>query len=171
MRRKPSPTADHEAGLIRFAWWASFFATLILTLVIGLAQTAQARTAPAIATVPAAATILPLVYDEDFEDEAESSEDEAYECDEEIEECDEGDPGEGAGDGPEAPLECVLSSAHATVFVSGGHDRVRLQVRYTTTAPTPVTVDYGLHGRRGSLFLGSEKKRFGRKGVLRLAEN
>ena len=31
-----------------------------------------------------------------------------------------------------------------------------------------MAIEYGLHGARGSLFLGKAKKRLGRKGVLRL---
>jgi hypothetical protein len=172
MRRKPSPTADHEADLASFAWGISFFVTLTLVVALGLAHSAQARTVPAAAAIlPATAAVLPA-DDEDFEDE--SSEDEGfegYECDEEIEECEEDESGDEPGDGPEAPAECVLSSAQATAFAAANHDRVRLQIRYTATAPTAVTVDYGLHGRKGALFLGSEKKRLGRKGVLRLTKN
>jgi hypothetical protein len=170
MRRKPSPTADHEADLARFAWGISFFVTLALVVALGLAHSAQARTVPA---AVATAAVLPA-DDEYFEDEAESSEDEgfeAYECDEEIEECDEVDPDEDPGDGPEAPAECVLSSAQATAFAAANHDRIRLQISYKATVPTAVTVDYGLHGSKGALFLGSEKRRVGKKGVLRLTKN
>jgi hypothetical protein len=172
MRRKPSPTADHEADLARFAWWISFFVTLTLVVTLGLAHSAQAQTAPA-AILPATAAALPA-DDEDFEGEAESSEDEGfegYECDEEIEECEEDESGDGPGGGPEAPAECVLTSVKAAVFAAGNRDRVRLQIHYKTTAPTAVIVDYGLHGSKGALFLGSERKRFGKKGVLRLSRN
>ena len=47
---------------------------------------------------------------------------------EEDEECEE------EGD-PEAPPECLLSSAEATVFASANRDKVRLQVRYTDLLP------------------------------------
>jgi len=173
MRRKPSPTADHEADLARFAWWISFFVTLTLVVALGLAHSAQARTVPAAATLPATA-VAAVADDEYFEDEAESSEEEdfeSYECDEEFEECDEVDPDEEPGEGPEAPAECVLSSAQATAFAAANRDRVRLQINYKATVPTTVAVDYGLHGSKGALFLGSEKKRVGKKGVLRLSKN
>jgi len=173
MRRKPSPAVDREADLARFAWWISFFATLTLVVTLGLAHSAQARTVPAAAAVLPATAAAPSADDEDLEDEAESSEDEdfeGYECEEEIEEC-EDESGESPGDDPEAPAECVLTSAKAAVSAAGNHDRVRLQVHYKATAPTTVTVDYGLHGSKGSLFLGSEKKHFGRQGVLRLSRN
>ncbi len=71
MRRKPSPTADHETDLARFAWWVSFFVTLTSVVTLGLAHSAQARTVPA-ALLPASAAVLPAVDGEDFEDEAES---------------------------------------------------------------------------------------------------
>jgi hypothetical protein len=68
----------------------------------------------------------------------------------------------------EAPPECLLSSAEPAILVSGNADRVRLQVRYASASPTKVAITYGLHGSKGSLYLGDEKKRFGTKGVLRL---
>lgn len=173
MRRKPSPTADREADLARFAWWISFFVTLTLVVALGFAHSAPARTVPTAVALPAIAAV-PAADEEGFEGEAESSEDEdfeSYECDEEIEECDEVDPDEDPGERPEAPAECVLSSARATAFAAANRDRVRLQISYMATAPTTVTVDYGLHGSKGALFLGSERKRVGRKGVLRLTRN
>ena len=48
---------------------------------------------------------------------------------------------------------------------------VRLQVRYTTSSPTTVAVAYGLHGGKGSLYLGDDKKHFGKRGVLRLSRH
>ncbi len=110
-------------------------------------------------------SVLAAPADEEEEGEAAASEEEeieAEECEEEEEgECDE-------EDGVEAPAECLLSTAEPTIFASGNRDKVRLQIRYTTASPTAVAIDYGLHGSKGSLFLGSEKKRFGKKGVLRL---
>ena len=41
-------------------------------------------------------------------------------------------------------------------------------MRYDTSAPAAVAVDYGLRGGKGSLYLGGEKKQFARHGVLRL---
>ena len=88
----------------------------------------------------------------------------------EVEECEvnEADECVVTEEGAEVPEECLLSSAEATVFASGNSDKVRLQLRYTATTPTAVAVAYGLHGSKGSLYLGEEKKRFGKKGVLRL---
>ena len=57
-----------------------------------------------------------------------------------------------------------MSNAEATVSAAANRDQVRLQLRYQTTTPTTVAVDYGLHGSKGALYLGGEKKRFGKGG-------
>jgi hypothetical protein len=165
MRRRVTAIAADEAAAVRFAWWAAFFATLTLIAVLGIAKSAQALTVPPTGTPGIVAAPVPPAAEED--DEAEASEDEGFEFEEceEDEECEEGE------DGLEAPQECLLSNAEATVFATANKDKVRLQVRYTTTAPTAVAVDYGLHGRKGSLYLGGEKKKFAREGVLRLTKN
>jgi hypothetical protein len=140
------------------------FLCAILALVGALAPTGSAA---ALTPTPPdgldATTILAAVEDEE-EGEAEASEEEILEsedCDPEEEECEE----ESAG---EAPPECLLTSVRPTILVSAASGRVRLQVRYAASSPVAVAVSYGLHGAKGSLFLGSERKRFGKKGVLRL---
>jgi len=164
MRRKPTAAAGDDTHAVRLAWWASFLATLALVALLGLAKSAQALTLPD----PGAAPVLAAPPDEDQEGEAEASEGEELEaegCEEEEEgECEE-------EDGVEAPPDCLLSSAQATVFASGNRDEVRLQIRYATTSPTAVAVDYGLHGAKGSLYLGGGKRRFGKQGVLRLSRS
>jgi hypothetical protein len=166
MRRRHSAHGGDEAAAIRFAWWAAFFATLSLVAVLGLAKSAQAMTLPGTPAPGALATLAPPAAEES-EDEAEASEDEGFEdeeCEEDEEECEEEfGPGE-------APQECLLTSAQTTAAAAANKDKVRLQIRYTTSTPTAVTVEYGLHGGKGSLFLGSEKKHFGRRGVLRLTK-
>jgi hypothetical protein len=167
MRRKPG-LASPDAHAARIAWWASFLATVVLIAILGLARSAQALTLPAGAEagpLTAAATAPPV---EEDEEEAEAGEDEELEGEEceaedesEVEECEE----EGAA---EAPQECLLSSADATVSTSS--DKVRLRLRVTTILPTAVAVDYGLHGAKGSLYLGGEKKRVVAKGVLLLTK-
>lgn len=102
------------------------------------------------------------------EGEAAASEDEGLEIEEECEEEEPGECAEDSDGGPEAPAECLLTSVDPIVFASGNSDKVQLRLRYATTSPTVVKVEYGSHGAKGSLFLGSEKKRFGRQGVLRL---
>lgn len=168
MRRKP--TSVTAAPVVRIAWWASFLATLALVAILSLAKSAQAL-APPTASVDPTFLLAPAGGEEEAEEdgEAEASEDEGLEA----EECEAGageEECEGES-GVEAPAECLLSSAQAKIFASGNRDEVRLQVRYTTTSPTAVAVDYGLHGAKGSLYLGGEKKKFGRKGVLRLSKD
>jgi hypothetical protein len=168
MRQKHSAIAGDEAIAIRFAWWAAFFATLTLVVVLGIAKSAQALTMPPTGTPGTVAAPAASAADEESEDEeAETSEDEYFgeECEEGEEECEEGEDGL-----EEAPAECLLSSAEATVTASASKDKVRLQVRYATFSPTVVAVDYGLHGSKGSLYLGGEKKQFARHGVLRLTK-
>jgi len=141
-------------------------ALLPLLALLCLAPSAQALTLPGPVGF-AAPDALAAAEAEPEEDEAAASEEEGVEIEEE---CEEEEPGECAEDssGPEAPLECVLTTLRPTVFAFGDSDKVRLQISYTTTSPASVKVDYGLHGSKGSLFLGSERKRFGRKGVLRV---
>jgi hypothetical protein len=155
-----------EDAAVRFAWWAAFFATLTLVAVLGIAKSAQALTVPPMG--PPGVVAAPAPPADEFE-EAEASEDEGFEdqnCGvEEGEEC------EDESGGPEAPQECLLTSAQASVAVAANHDRVRLQVRYATSTPTAASVDYGLHGGKGSLYLGGEKERLAKQGVLRLTKN
>jgi hypothetical protein len=146
------------------AWTASFLATLTLVAILAMAKSAQAFTVPAAPGITAIAAAAPPA-DEEAEDEAEASEGEEPEA----EECEVGEEEECEDEaGPEAPQECLLSSAEATIDASTDRAKVRLLVRYTTSTPTAVAVEYGLHGAKGSLYLGSEKKHFGRQGVLHL---
>lgn len=164
MRRKPPALASDEAAAVRFAWWAAFFATLTLIVVLGIARSAQALTLPPAATAGTITALAPA--DEEDEEEAEASEDEGFEA----EECEEGEGCEDEG-GLDAPPECLLSSAEPTISASANNDRVRLRVRYTASEPTAVAVAYGLHGAKGSLYLGGEKEELSRQGVLRLTKS
>ncbi len=167
MRRRVTAATADEATAIRFAWWAAFFATLTLIAVLGIAKSAQAMTLPPTGTPGTVAAPAPPAFDESEDEEAEASEREDFEdeeCEEDEEECEE------VGDATEAPAECLLSSAEATVTASANKDQVRLQVRYETSSPTAVAVEYGLHGSKGSLYLGGERKQFARHGVLRLTK-
>jgi hypothetical protein len=164
MRRRHIAQADDEAAAARFAWWAAFFATLTLVAVLGLAKSAQALTVPG----PGSPGVLAAPpFDEEAEDEAEASEDEGFE----VEECEDDEECEEEAGPGEAPQECLLTSAQVTVTTSAHKDQVRLQVRYTTSAPTAVSLSYGLHGGKGSLYLGDEKKYLGKQGVLRLTKD
>ncbi len=167
MRRKPG-LASPDAHAARIAWWAAFLATVVLIALLSLVRSAQALT-PAgggEAGAHAGAAAAPPIWED--EEEAEASEEEELEW----EECEAEDEAEAveceAEDAAEAPGECLLSSADATV--SASRDKVRLRLRVTTTLPTAVAVDYGLHGAKGSLFLGSEKKRVVAASVMHLTK-
>lgn len=154
--------APAEAGRVtRFAWLISFLATLTLVAILALAKSAQALTVAG-AGGPAAATASAPPFDLESEEEGEEEEFEVEECEEDEEECE----GE-AGGGVRAPEECLLTSAQATVFASSAQDKLRLVVHYTTSTPALVAVDYGLHGSRGSLYLGQSREQFAKSGVLR----
>jgi len=164
MRRKPSAAAAPDAA-VRFAWGAAFFLTLTLVAILGLAHSAQAVT---LASSEAATAALISPDDEEIETEAEAAEESEFE----VEECLTGEEEECEDEsGLEAPEDCLLITAEATVFAFPNSDRVRLQVRYAAISPTAVGVDYGLHGGKGSLFLGGDRKRPASKGVLRLTRS
>jgi ribosomal protein L12E/L44/L45/RPP1/RPP2 len=161
MRVRHPTVAPAEAGRVtRFAWLISFLATLALVAILALAKSAQALTlAGAGGPGTAAASAPPF----DFESEEDEEEEfEVEECEEDEEECE-----DEAGGGAEAPEECLLNSAQATVFASSAQDKLRLVVHYTTSTPALVAVDYGLHGSRGSLYLGQSRKQFAKSGVFR----
>lgn len=65
------------------------------------------------------------------------------------------------------PEECMLRSARARLFTYSSQNKVRLVIRYTSFSAADVTVEYRLNGSRGSLKLGSAKRRFAKKGVFR----
>jgi hypothetical protein len=145
----------------------------VLLVLLCLAPSAQALSVPPLGfDLPG---VLAAPPGEEEEGEAETSEEEELFAEEDCEEEEPGECEEDLEEGPEAPAECLLSSVHPTAFASGNSGKVRLQIRYTTSSPAAVKVDYGLRGAKGSLFLGSEKKRFGKQGVLtlsrRLTEN
>ncbi len=152
---------DHATAL---AWWLALLATLALIALLGIARSAQAQTAPATSALPPIA-LVPAFDEEDEEAEAEASEDEEGEFGCEVDEggCEE--------ETALAPQECLVQSADPTVLVIPNRDRVRLAVRYSTSTPTVVSLDYGLHGSRGSLHLGAAQKRIGSRGVLRLSKS
>ncbi len=162
MRWRHTGSSDDSARAVRFAGTVSFLATLTLIAVLAMAKSAQALTVAA----PAGKLAVPaLPAPEADEGEGEEGESGSEECEEgEEEECEE-------GGGSEAPSECLLSSAEATIFATANRDRLRLQVRYSTTTPSSVAVEYGLHGGKGALFLGDKRERFAKQGVLRLVRH
>jgi hypothetical protein len=166
MRWRHDTTAEEGAGLVRFAWLVSFFATLSLVAILALAKSAQALPVLDPANLPTAAVSAPADIDAEEEEEEEELF-EIEECEIDDEECEaEVEDEEGAA----APDECLLTSADASVFASGSHDKLRLVVRYTAVEPTLVAVDWGLHGSKGSLYLGQSKQQFGRSGAFHQTE-
>jgi hypothetical protein len=164
MRWRHDTAAEEGAGMARFAWLVSFFATLSLVAILALAKSAQALPLdpgdlPVVAAATPPAEIDSAGEEEEFELEECEFDDE--ECETEVED---------EGGGSIAPDECLLTSAEATVFAAGAQDKLRLVIRYTAVAPTLVTVSWGLHGSKGSLYLGQTKQQFGRSGVFRQTE-
>jgi hypothetical protein len=168
MRRKRSTADAEEAQLIRFAWWASFFATVALIVVLGLARSAQAMTVPS--GDPLAATVALATPDDEEESEDEEefefAECEASEDEGEEEECET----EAEEEEAEAPRECVLSSASATVTAATHSDKVRLVIRYTAFSPGAIQIVYWLRGAKGPLSLGTDRSQLGKQGVIRDTE-
>jgi hypothetical protein len=152
---------------------------LLLTLLLLSGLLLAASTAHALPTVP---PLGPLGLEDEGEAEEELTPSEVacaeaqaeYERDElseaEVEEiCAEDEAGEGNdANASRAPEECRLRSARARVVAYEARNRVRLTVGYTTYVPTMATVDYRLAGGRGSLHLGTARRRLGRSGVIRL---
>jgi hypothetical protein len=134
--------------------------------VLGFAASAQALSVPG-PGLPIPPTLLAAPFEEEEEEvDADASEDEELEA----EACEDGEEAECEEweHDAQASTECPLTGVEATVLASGNRDRIRLQVRYASAFPTAVSIAYGLRGADGSLFLGSARKRFDGKGVLRL---
>jgi hypothetical protein len=143
-------------------------ATLLWTLlaIALLAALIFVRQAEAVTSPPQAATAN-SVEDEEFELEEES---EGEEGEEEEFEDEEDDEELGIGGPLLLPPECLLHTAQAQVAASASNGLVRLAIRYTSYAPTDVSLDYWLKGSKGSLRLKGAKRHFGRQGVVREEE-
>lgn len=165
MRRQPPATGT--APGVRLASWTACFATIALIAILGLARSAQAANLlpvgePANSSPAAPPESEELAGEEDEEElegeECELAEEEGEECEEE------------AGASAEAPRECLLTSAQATVSAGIASDRLQLVVRYTTSTPTTVALDYWLRGSKGPLSLGQQHKHLGSHGTLHQTE-
>ncbi len=166
MKRKRNSADLEEGQLIRLAWWASFFATVALIAILGLARSAQALTLPA-GDPPATASVFVPAEEEESEDEeeGENSECEFAEEEGEEEEC-EAEAEEVGAEAP-PPRECILAGASATVSADRNGDKLRLVIRYTAYAPGSIQVAYWLRGGKGPLSLGNNHDRIGARGVIR----
>lgn len=140
---------------------------LILLLSALLAVPAKGAVRPPVASPDVHGALRALGAPEVIEAEAEEVEggeeeaSEAEECEVGEEECEAEEGGE-----EEAPEECLLASAQATVEANAHADRLHVSIRYRTFQPAAVTVTYQLRGSAGSAHLGAVQAHFGRKGVF-----
>jgi len=156
------PLAARESHAVRFAWWASFLATIALVALLGLARSAQAAT-----VADPLLSVLTLPAGAEADEEAEAA---AEEEGEGLEECEEPDEEEECEEAAEVDDSCVLKSAEATILVLPFRNEVKLTLRYSTFSPAVVKVRYSLRGGRGRLKMGGESRRFGYRGVFRETE-
>jgi len=140
--------------------WALSAIALLGILTFGLQAVVASSPAPAQAESTAA----------ELEGEVEFGEEWEFEVEEDEEDEDEFEPGGTAG--PTAlPPECVLSTASVDVIAVPDHERMQLNLRYTAENPTGIGVEYWLKGSKGSLQLGSVKRKLGTRGVLHLSRH
>jgi hypothetical protein len=157
--------SERESHAVRFAWWASFFATIALIAILGLARSAQAAETP----LSGALSTAPSAPSHEAEDEFEEGEEEELEACEEAEEAgEECEPRSRSAE--EVPDACMLQSAEATAALLPAHDQVQVTLRYTALAPAVVSIRYSLRGGKGAVKMGSASHRFSRKGVFRETE-
>jgi hypothetical protein len=155
----PSSPAQ-AARLLRLAWLLSFTVTLAAIAVLLLAKSAQAAETGSGGTPVSPLLSVGLVDDEPEEDEGEYEEEEEGE-EEELEE-------EEAS--VEPPAECGLRTARATVVADASQSKLRTQISYTSFAPVRVAIGFRLHGGKGSLTVGRERKRLSYAGVVHASE-
>jgi hypothetical protein len=156
-----SPARAEGARSLRAAWLASFAITIVVIAALLFAKSAQA----AITIGPIEVPVTPLAGDPPEEDEEEAEADEeAEEDEEELEE------EEGARASAEAPEECGLRTARASVVADESQSRVRTQVSYTSFAPVKVAIDFKLTGPKGRVTISRERKRLSYSGVVHDSE-
>jgi hypothetical protein len=139
--------------------WVLSAIVLLGIATFGLQAIAASSPTPAQAESTSAELEDEVEFDEEWEfEEVEEEDDEEFE------------PGGTAG--PAAlPPECVLSTASVDVIAVPDHGRVQLNLRYTAENPTGIGVEYWLKGSKGSLQLGSVKRKLGTQGVLHLSRH
>lgn len=160
---------------------------LVLIGAIAAVQAVPAAAASLAGPVPLAGTV-PLVTpsaqtsgaEEDEEFEAEEDEVEFEDCEggefefeeeeeeeAELEECGEEETGKD-GAAVTAPTACRVRRAESSITTLPDSDRVLLMIRYTTYAPSSVSVGLKLKDGNGSLAIEHATKHLGRQGVLHL---
>jgi hypothetical protein len=157
----PAPEAASSRSL-RLAWLLSFAITLAVIAALLLAKSAQASGIGAGEAPVSPLAPIALLDDEQEEEEEESELEEAEEGEEEELEEEETTL--------EAPTECGLRTARAAVVADESQARVRTQISYTSFAPVRVAIEFRLHGGKGSLTIGRERKRLSYAGVVHGSE-
>lgn len=178
-RNTDTTAHNHSDRIARAAWFCAFVLPLALAALLLGVKSAQAASPTPGAT--------PFAFEEEFELEAEGEEGDAQleaefaqeECDIAEEEATEGEitaaeakevcteaeetaREAAAGPSSTAPARCALRSAHAHAVLH--RHRLKLTIGYTSSAPTPVTIQV----RAGAKRIASIHRHLGRTGVLRI---
>lgn len=177
MNRSTETTAhDHTARIARLAWFCAFVLPLILVGLLLGAKSAQAASPTPV--------IVPFALEDDeeelgFEDEGEELEDEdefaEAECEIAEEELEEGlltetdvkelcTPLTTPNGAADASGACPLRSARARAVEN--HNRLKVTVGYTSSAPTRATIEL----RSGNKRLATVHRKLSRSGVLRIVK-
>jgi hypothetical protein len=162
MSEKNHNSAAPSARMTRIAWLVCFVIPMLILALLAVAKPAAALTARAPGATQLLAPTLAAATEADAETSEEGSGEEADGSDEESEDEEEGEEEEFA------PEECLLESASSRVVALPAQGKVHLTLRYSMLSPAGVAVDYRLAGKRGSLDLGTTRRRFGSQGVLQL---
>lgn len=181
MDRSTDTTAhNHSDRIARTAWFCAFVVPLALAALLLGVKSAQAAS-------PASGPV-PLAFEEESELEAEGEEGEAQleaefaheECEIAEEEAAEGEitaaetkevcaeaeeTAKEAAAGPSSIAgQCALRSAHAHPVLR--HNHLKLTIGYTSSSPTPATVEV----RSGAKHLALVHRHLGKSGVLRITK-
>jgi hypothetical protein len=172
---------DSTARIARAAWFCAFVLPLILAALLLGVKSAQAASPPP--------GVVPFAFEEELELEAEASEEEdaeeteaefaEAECEIAEEEAAEGEIGDAeakevckeaeefvreakAGNSSSAAAQCPIRSGSAHAATHRG--RLKLTIGYTSSTPTPATIEIRSGGRR----IASVHRKLGKSGVLRI---
>lgn len=152
---------------MRIAWCALLSLLIVLFAARPAAAASVGAGPPTLGAGPLFGLPIPLAGDDEAEDE-EFDEEELEESEEEVAEEDEEAEAE---ESALPPTDCLLQTTRAKVSVYAAKNKVRLQIRYTSTAPTDATVAYRLTGSRGPLKFPEAKQHLALAGSIRLSAN
>ena len=180
MDRNAETTAHNYSDRIaRTAWFCAFVLPLTLAVLLLGVKSAQAASPTPAAT--------PLAFEEELfegeeelglEDEAEFAQEECEIAEEEAAEgeisaaeakaiCREAEEAIAeakAGPSSTGPAQCALRSAHAHASIH--HDKLKLTIGYTSSSPTPATIEV----RSGAQRIAFAHRHLGKTGVLRITK-